>query len=411
MSSTDYLISISKEKRRLETYLLVLQVIILFIFGLVVYYFWSMIPGYVFSISNVILVIRTIKEIIVLGIAVIVYFLVYQSIKEASPTVISETYVIIFLTNIALIFGVDPAFMFNANVFYNHIIVAFNKPFNFIYGLTFLVFMISSALILGFIRRGSLELLFTLLIIMYLDVIFLGLFTEVFRFENISSLDLMNMSAIIRVLSTHEILFFVITFILVEFGQVYAFFYSYAKPLSDRLGRLIAQLERVERAVAKKPGRELTRGIEETKIVEFLSPLAKSIIRDAYEGYAFLGEGTSVYVSAKLKSYVKRMREKRDDFFESIAGVLATPKVATIIISLLLSFLTKIGAGLLLVVAAAYLLLTVSNRIGEGSIVEMGRVEAYVYINLAIIALIYLITLFLSLRYKFREREDIKEIT
>ncbi len=410
MSGNEYLTGINKVKNKLRMSLYFLQAITLIIFVFVIYYFLSLIPEGVFSLDYVILVIRTVKEIIVLALVVIVYYIIYQSIRKFDPATSVEIYIAVFLSNIAIIFGIDPNYALDANAFYNHIASAFNQPFNLIFGFTSLVFIISSILIIGFIRRGSLESLFTLLIIMYFDLIFLGLFTEVFHIEGVSGFEFTSIINVIRILSTQEILFFVITFILVEFGQVYAFFYSYAKPLSDRLERLIAQLGRVERIVERERMQPRERKLEETKFIEVLSPLAKSIIRDAYEGYAFLGEGTSLYVSAKLKSYVKRMQEKSSDFFESISGVLATPKVITIIMSLLLSFFTKVAIGLIVVVGSTYLLLFVLSRLGGGTIVEMNRVEAYVYVNIALISLIYLAVLIMSFRLKFKRREDIREL-
>jgi len=410
MSQNNYLTRINKVNKKLKMSLWVLQFIVLFLFGIVVYYFLLLIPENVFSVWNLILVIRVFKEIIVLALVIILYYLIFQSVKEADQAVSAKIYIIVFLSNIATIFGVDPSFILDATYFYNHIINSFSQPFSFIFGVTFLVFIISSILILGFVRRGSLELLFTLLIIMYIDLIFLGLFTQIFRFEGMSNLELTNINSIISVLLSREILFFVISFILVEFGQVYAFFYSYAKPLSNRLERLIAQLERVERVVEREHVKARTGSIEGTKVIEVLSPLAKSIIRDAFEGYAFLGEGTSIFVSAKLKSYVKRMHGKMSNYFESISGVLATPKITTIIGSLILTFLTKVGMGLLIVVGSAYALLFVLNRLGGGLIVEMNRIEAYVYVNIAIVSLMYLIALALSYRLKLVRRENVKEL-
>ena len=411
MSHNGYLVRINKVNKRLRRSLWVLQLSVLIIFGIVVYYFLSLIPENVFSVWNLILVIRVLKEIIVLAMVVTLYFIIFQSVKEIKYGISAKVYVIVFLSNIATIFGVDPSFMLNANYFYNHIVNSLSQPLNFIFGLTFLVFIISSILILGFIRRGSLELLFTLLIIMYLDLIFLALFTQIFRLEGLSQIDLTNISSIIRVLLSREILFFVLSFILVEFGQIYAFFYSYARPLSDRLERLVAQLERVERAVGEERVRRRARTVEEMKVREVLSPLARSIIKDAFEGYAFLGEGTSLFISAKLKSYVRRMSEKVNNYFESIAGVLATPKVSTIIGSLILSFLTKVASGLLIVVGSAYILLFVLNRLGGGTIIEMGRIEAYIYVNIALISLVYIIVLILSYRLKLSKREEVREIS
>lgn len=411
MSQNDFLVRINKVNKKFKVLLLLLQSIVLLIFGVVIYYYLLLIPGNIFSASNLVLVLRVFKEIIIFALAMILYFLIFQSVKRGNSAVSAKIYIIVFLSNIATLFGIDPAFILDPNYFYNHIISAFSQPFDLIFGVTFLVFIVSCLLILGFLRRGSLELLFTLLIIMYLNLIFLGLFTQFFELREISNLELTNINSIIAIFLSRGILFFVISFILVELGQVYAFFYSYAKPLSNRLERLIRQLKRVESISERESAESRIRSIEGMKFTEILSPLAKSIIRDAFEGYAFLGEGTSIFVSAKLKSYVERMREKMSNYFESISGVLAAPKVSTIIVSLITTFLMKIGMGLLVVIGSAYISLFILNRLGGGSIIEMKRIEAYVYVNIAIISLIYVLVSVLSYRLKTVRKENIKELS
>jgi len=73
--------------------------------------------------------------------------------------------------------------------------------------------------------------------------------------------------------------------------------------------------------------------------------------------------------------------------------------------------LVKIIGGIVVILMALYLLTYILGKIGEGQIVEMSRIEAYIFANFAVLALMYVLIVILGARLKMRRLRAIKEIS
>jgi len=414
MAAPNYRQIILNRRRDLLILLNIFRVTVIIIFIATIYYLLLLIPEELAEVKNIVLVVSIVKDLIVVGLVFLVFIVIIPSFGRMDQYIYTRLLFSILITYILSLIGVDPSLLAGGDYIGYIIRSVTENAYSIVYGATLIALIISGILFIGFIRRGTLELLLVFLLVTYLMLIFSSLFTQ-FSFSNSETLtNFFTVKGIIDFLSSSHMIFFILTFVLVEVGQVFSFVCMYTIPLSDRFNRIVRQMERIERVTRveeKKIETSLVGSPGEKRFLEVISPLAKSIIRDAYEGYAFLGEGTSFFVSAKLKAYTDAMTKKDQNFMLRIAGLFAAPGIASIIVSLVVLMLVKIIGGIVVILMALYLLTYILGKIGEGQIVEMSRIEAYIFANFAVLALMYVLIVILGVRLKMRRLRAIKEIS
>lgn len=261
--------------------------------------------------------------------------------------------------------------------------------------------IIVGLLLLGFLRKGNLENLLYALLILYFGIIFAFIYSgaDALGFQRVEELN-----QIYKLIFSRSFLLFFISFAMFELGGTYSQLSSQLKYISERTKRVLRQLSRVYEVHEKKEEHiEKTAEIERPELFIKLSPLAAVMLKDAYEGYAFLGEGTQLYVTSKLKSYVEFEINKDETLLDKILGQQITAHFSILSTIIVLALKLLMTAGLMIV--AFYVTSYMITNIGYGLLVETQSSLSFIIATYFIIFVFYI-----GIEMIFRQREKITEI-
>jgi len=373
-----------------------LRVILEIVMALLVYGFVALIlssfpPGSL-SLNSLILIIDLLKLLLYYLIALFLTFAVIISAIGSTTNLSFAVYAGFIIAG--LLIGISPELLpgiENPGVILQNISVKEIVYSGILFGI-----IIVGLLLLGFLRKGSLENLLYALLILYFGIIFAFIYSgaDALGFQKVEEL-----SQIYKLIFSKSFLLFFISFAMFELGGTYSQLSSQLKYISERTKRVLRQLARVYEVHEKieKPI-EKPAEIERSELFIKLSPLAATMLRDAYEGYAFLGEGTQLYVTSKLKSYVEFEINKDETLLDKILGQQISAHfsiLSTIIVLILKLFIT---AGLMIV--AFYITSYMITNIGYGLILETKSSLSFIVATYFIIFVFYI-----GIELIFRQRE------
>ena len=415
MLTSEELISLlDNERKKFALLLSLARILFAIVFFIYVYYLVSMMPEGLLRVSNFLLLLDLLKKVMILLVILIIGVLLMPIFMMIGVGEEQSAINSIFIAFAALLVNVDIE-LFLSGQFLSELQREFSENIlTIVSSIAILVFIIAGLLFIGFLRRGALEYLLASLYILFVTILFSALFTT-YTFVPIEDFNkLFTVEGITVFLSSKQVVFFILTFVVIEIAQFISYVNAQFLPLSERLSRIINQVKRLNKVEEKEKletiGIERERELGEKRFLEIISPLGLSIIRDAFEGYAFLGEGTTMFINAKLKAYTDYISRKREDLLVSISGLKALPKLSPILFSMFFSLVSKIIASIVLIFVSLLLLSILVNNLGGGIIIELTRIEAFIFANFAVLSLVYVVVHYLSPRIKRRYQKIITEI-
>ncbi len=411
MNTEELLKLLRKKRREIDAIVFIMRVLLATLFAIFYYllitYFLTL---QFFSLINLAYIVRFLKIIIIILSA----FLIASFAMFSSRSYSSELHYLLLLiaitTILSFILGLsdeDIRLLMDYEALSEFLK---SNLISIVYGAMLVLFIVSMLLTIGFLRRGMLDHLITSMLLIYFAIIGIFLFSPNLIFA-IKLEDLFTLRGILHTLLSLQFLPFLLTFLILEIGQFFNSIHASLIPLKNRFKRMENQLRRVERAQ-----REITGiiGHEEfairRRIIEVLSPLISSIIRDAYEGYAFLGEGTALYVDSKVKAYVEFSAKKDELFLIRVAGLHVDPLTKSMFLSLIISLLGRIimTIGVLF---TAFFLLGILLQTNFSKVYEMNRFEAYVFMIFVVLILAYFMIMLIErlMRKRLEKGIEIRE--
>lgn len=195
---------------------------------------------------------------------------------------------------------------------------------------------------IGFIKTGEYEyVLWSFLLV--LVTIVLGILFLPFQL-NIPNFKVGNLSAVI---SSPLFLFLMALYFFLVVGEQLSYFSTIVVPISRRVERISSKVMQMERLGKIERGggtsREKRVEAEKKSLVEQLSSLPMATLKDAYKGYSFAGQSTSLFITSKLKSFIESQREEKPDLLESLAGRASLPSLKKYFLLSLFSFFIEIS--------------------------------------------------------------------
>ncbi|MHA1616102.1 MAG: hypothetical protein ACTSX9_02210 [Candidatus Njordarchaeales archaeon] len=259
---------------------------------------------------------------------------------------------------------------------------------------TVLILIILATLtIIGFSRTLRYEKLLNACLLVLFAYILGVMFTptlslEEFPYTSIQSV--FSLEGITTLLSLREIIFILYFFIYVELSAHLAYAAQQLNAIAEKHKRISRQLTRIQKESSK--GAKIEISLPQN-FTEILSPLATTILRDAYEGYAFLGEGTSLYVTSKVIGYIEEMSKKRPEIIPQITGrKLVSSTLRFLGYVLLPSLILRIFFGIFVIISSFLVAAQIIARLASGYIFESTLIQSFVYATLAVMSLAYIIS-------------------
>ncbi|NIQ06321.1 MAG: hypothetical protein GWO20_11540 [Candidatus Korarchaeota archaeon] len=207
-------------------------------------------------------------------------------------------------------------------------------------GIVILLMVIVSLYGVGFIKTGEYEyVLWSFLLV--LVVLLLGITFTPFQLS-IPDFEIGNISDI---LFSPLFVFLITLYFFLVVGQQLSYFSSVLVPISKRAKRINSRIEMMEKLGEVEREERISERIrnEEKSLIEQLSSLSTTSLKDAYKGYSFAGRSTYYFSSSKLKSFIEAEKERKPDLLESLAGQSSLPSLKKYLFLSFCSFILELS--------------------------------------------------------------------
>jgi len=392
---------LAKESKKFFRIILFLKFII-FILGVYLIYTLLVLLGFGLEPLAVMLTfIRILKTFILLTTIYFIAFLLYVQFPAAD---FSKFFLSILIAYLLSFFNInvspeslnDPSFLL-------HIII--QSRIELMRATVTVLILFATLMILGFSRTLKYEKLLNACLLILFSYILGVLFSPYVTPELTcySLLSLTSLPSFLHNLFTDRTALFIIYFFMyVEIAAHLSYAAHQLNTIANRHSRIARQLGMISVQAKEK---ERIKGLRVSKrFMEILSPLATIILRDAYEGYAFLGEGTSLYMSSKILSYLEEFAKKSPDEVNRITGrELFSSTLRYLLLILLPSLIIRLFFGVVMVIGSFLLAIYVLTNIAQGYIYETTLVQSFLYATLAFASFIYVLTTAIS--HTFQKRK------
>lgn len=207
-------------------------------------------------------------------------------------------------------------------------------------GIVILLMVVVSLYGMGFIKTGEYEyVLWSFLLV--LVALLLGITVTPLQL-NIQDFEIGNISDI---LFSPLFTFLLTLYFFLVVGQQLSYFSSVLVPISKRAKRINSRIEMMEKLgeVEREDLISKRRRKEEKSLIEQLSSLSTTSLKDAYKGYSFAGRSTYYFSSSKLKSFIEAEKERKPDLLESLAGQSSLPSLKKYLFLSFFSFILELS--------------------------------------------------------------------
>jgi len=265
---------------------------------------------------------------------------------------------------------------------------------------SFFIVMVLVVILLGvgFIRTGKYNYtLWSFLAIITLIIVAFIFDLTVFSPEDFA-VDLSDPLAILYSKYFYLILFL---YFFLEITSLASYFSIFIMPTIEKFQRISRSISllRVKETSKRVLTEEKIIKKRPKKLVESLSPVAAGFLKDAYAGYAFLGEGSAAYISAKLRAYFDFTAKKNPEIIERISGLSTIRGISQFIARtsgfMILKLLLAIP-----ITYVAFLSPTIISLLFPSEIVEIASTETIVFTAFLFGLIVFWFSDFLFSRYK-----------